>query len=101
MRISKKVLCFLFVFFLVFVFAGCTKKEKTKENTEPAKTQEKTPTAKTTEPAVEESVSFTIKVIDIDGEELGSKEIKKDAPFDGSAKGALFSLLKENFDVVY
>ena len=97
MKISKKLFYFLFVFLLVFTFAGCTKKE-TEETVAPTKTQTKQeePT-KVVTPVKNESISFSIKVVDIDGEELGSKDIVTDESFDGN----LFTELCKNFEVEY
>ena len=102
----------MFVFLLVFVFAGCTKK-KTEEKggtetkaSEPAETKEPTapvnPTtsgepAKSTEP--QQSISFKINVTDIDGELLGAVEVTKGADFDGTAKGVLLEELCDSFFV--
>ena len=121
MKFLKKCFYFMFVFLLVFVFAGCTKKkteEKAKTEptkaTEPAKTGEKTDPAKTEvkpEPTVtvdptgtgnpELGITFSINVYDIDGEKLGAVEVTKDKNFDGTVKGVLLTELCDSFDVVY
>ena len=99
MKIFKKVFYFLFVFLLVFAFAGCTKKKADENSGNETKTPTEQVPVNPTEPE-KKGISFTINVYDIDGEELGSKVIEKDADFDGSSKGAFLQVLKDNFTVV-
>lgn len=84
MRKIKRILLVVLIALSFLCFAGCTKKDDDGNKGNQA----------------EKSVTVTFNVYDIDGELLGSKEIKKDG-LEGKKDGAAFQLLVENFDVQY
>ena len=85
MRKIKRILLVVLIALSFLCFAGCTKKDDDGNKGNQA----------------EKSVTVTFNVYDIDGELLGSKEIKKDESFEGKKDGAAFQLLVDNFDVQY